>query len=240
MKTAEQSAVVLLETLARTNDPQLAINDAFNQRMQRRSHILDAQRRGMEGRVSPSQQRRSTLSPVGPRPLPKRVSSRFDTDPRSLPQLRNPLRAPPMLPSGSTRHSSSRGTMFRAPAHRPASANQPRPLSRPGSASYLHRVPPPRGNGAVQQQRQPRMSMPERLRRSLSWDPQAPPTHATRRPPERPASATTPASDELGTAPPPLTTLRRGRQASNVHVLRQNRAREVKAHSRAVAGVFSR
>lgn len=178
---------------------------------------------------------------MDPRTLPSmpRRASRMppfhdEMDPRTLSSM-GAARLPPALPADSARRSlRTAGPGFAAA--RPASASR----YRPSSASNVHR-PPPRGAPPIHQ-RQPRMSMPERLRRTMSWDPSSKgPSAELYQRSAAPASA--PGSDECPSAAVPSVgrhSAQRGRIASNLHILRQNRAREVKAREAKVRGVFSR
>lgn len=209
MRTAEESAVVLLETLARTNDPQQAITQAFQMRAARRAsagagsihqHILEHR--------------------IGPRPMRRQAS----------------------LPSLAARPAPSLPEMQPTPARRAPPSVVKRP-PRPSSANPLHNRMPP---GRMHEIRHRKMPLPDRLRRTLSWEPSARPApRLGHRSSLRPASSsgTIDESPSLSMDDPKLESLeKRNRHGYNLHVDRLNKARETKARAtRAVEdGVFSR
>ena len=209
---------MLLDTLARTNDPNQAIKMAFERRAERRNTLMDAQRRGVEQSLSPSR----ILNRGDYRP-------RSGSHPRSLPSL-GAARPPPPMPAEAMRPAPDRFTGSRVAgargASRPSSA-RPSSAPRPMSAGRLHtRLPP-------------RMSMPDRLRRTVSREP-------TRVPPQSVdafVDSSHPAQNEASADPAAKqNAAKRGRLASNAHILRQNKARDVKARDsrRALSSVFSR
>ena len=214
MKTAEESAVVLLETLARTNDPQQAIAQAFQQRAARRSgaahqHVLEHR--------------------IGPRPMRRQPS---------LPTL-SAARAPPSLPSAGPSAASLAETP--QPTPQPVAARRPPPAAakrpgRPSSANPLHNRLP---TGRASEVRHRRMPIPDRLRRTLSWEPSVRPA-----PRLRPSSSSsslhvvTPTKDagvEKMFAEPSSEAKENLAKRSNhfyhMHIERLNRAREAKANA---------
>ena len=240
MKSAEESAVVLLETLAATNDPQQAIDHAFNARAgaikERRRSEMAASASGL------SQLRPSSALRPPPRSnsLPALAAAR---PPPALPPANEPTRMPP----GGVKQPPSRPGSAARPASasrlRPPSASRLRPLSRPPSAaSASQRKPLSRPPSGVGKQR---TSLPDKLRRTISWDPHKERMMQQQQQSHEDLPRNLQSIEKLARTPPSLlaayggtaasafqgvvreTLHKKQREAADAHILRQNKAREV-------------
>jgi hypothetical protein len=219
MKQAEDSAIVLLETLARTNDPQEALRRGFEHKLSRGGMACSSSavgRLGLERKGSGGSEF-SQSAGAGHRLAPPRSSSTGSLFSRR--RSFEALRAPPSLPSAKRgvpslprAFSGGRGSLSRSSSAdrfgdsaaqgtaarllRPSSASvsssgslgggvagryslvqrraasaksMPRsPISHPLGVSMYHQ----RGadiQGRTATKVRPRLSMPERMRRSISW-----------------------------------------------------------------------